>query len=115
MTITNYERRKFRTRNRIAKSNKSGRPRASVHRSNTNIYVQLFDIEGKVLFSFSTLNFEENKKISGMEKARLVGKEFANLCLKGGVKEIVFDKGAYAYNGRVKALAESCREAGLQF
>lgn len=113
--LTNYERRKFRTRNRIAKSNKSGRPRASVHRSNTNIYIQLFDVSGKVVCSFSTLNFEDQKKISGIAKAKLVGKEFAKLCLKNGIKEIVFDKGAYVYNGRVKALAESCREAGLQF
>ncbi|MBU6141317.1 MAG: 50S ribosomal protein L18 [Proteobacteria bacterium] len=113
--ITSYERRKFRTRKKIAKSNKSGRPIASVHRSNTHIYIQLLDTGGKVLQSFSTLNFEEEKKISGIEKAKLVGKEFASLCLKGGTKDIVFDKGAYAYNGRVKALAESCRKFGLQF
>lgn len=113
--LTNYDRRKHRTRNKIAKSNKSGRPRASVHRTNTNIYVQLFDNNSKVLHSFSTLNLKENKKISGLEKAKLVGKEFAQLCLKGGVKEIIFDKGAYVYGGRVKALADSCREVGLQF
>ncbi len=112
---SNYDRRKFRTRNRIAKSNKSCRPRASVHRSNTNIYVQLFDTDGKVLHSFSTLNFKDSKQISGLEKAKLVGKEFAELCLKGGIEKIVFDKGAYTYGGRVKALAESCRAAGLQF
>lgn len=113
--ITNYERRKFRTRNRIAQSNKSGRPRASVHRTNVNMYIQLFDAEGKVLCSFSTLNFTEEKKVSGMEKAKLVGQEFAKICLQKGIKEIVFDKGAYVYNGRVKAIAEACREAGLQF
>jgi large subunit ribosomal protein L18 len=112
--LTNYERRKFRTRNRIAKSNKSGRPRASVHRTNINLYVQLFDVEGNVLCSFSTLSLKE-KKVSGMDKAKLVGKEFAKTCLQKGIKEIVFDKGAYVYNGRVKAVAEACREAGLQF
>jgi large subunit ribosomal protein L18 len=113
--ISNYERRKFRTRNRIAKSNKSSRPRASVHRTNVNIYLQLIDVEGKVLCSFSTLNLDDNKKISGIEKAKLVGQEFAKICLKNGIEQIVFDKGAYAYSGRVKALAESCRESGLKF
>ena len=113
--LTNYERRKFRVRNQIAASNKSGRPRLSVFRSNKNIYAQLISIEGKVLCAYSTVSFEEDKKSSGMEKAKLVGKEFAKICLKNGVKEVVFDKGAYLYNGRVKALAEACREAGLQF
>lgn len=113
--LTKYERRKFRVRNQIVKSNKSNRPRIVVSRSNQNIYAQLIDVEGKVLSSFSTLNFEENKKNSGVEKAKLVGKEFAKNCLRIGVKEVIFDKGAYIYNGRVKALAEACREAGLQF
>ena len=60
-------------------------------------------------------HFEEAKKISGIEKAKLVGKEFTKNCLKSGIVEIVFDKGAYIYTGRVKALAEACREAGLKF
>jgi len=113
--LTNYERRKFRVRNKIIKNNKTNRPRIVVSRSNVNIYAQLISVEGKVLKSFSTLNFEENKKISGLEKAKLVGQEFAKLCLKDGIKEVVFDKGAYIYNGRVKVLAEACRAAGLQF
>ena len=113
--ITNYERRKFRVRNKLAKNNKSSRPRIVVSRSNQNLYAQLINVEGKVLCSFSTLNFEEQKKVSGIEKAKLVGKEFAKICVKNGVKEAVFDKGAYIYSGRVKALAEACREGGLQF
>ncbi|OFW81107.1 MAG: 50S ribosomal protein L18 [Alphaproteobacteria bacterium RIFCSPLOWO2_01_FULL_40_26] len=117
--LTNYERRKFRVRNHIEASNKGGRPRLVVSRSNKNIYAQLIDAKGKVLCSFSTLNFEDNKKANkktnGTEKAKFVGQEFAKICLKNGVKEVVFDKGAYIYNGRVKALAEACREAGLQF
>ena len=64
---------------------------------------------------FYVINFEGEKKVSGVEKAKLVGKEFAKICLQKGIKEIVFDKGAYVYNGRVKAIAEACREAGLQF
>ncbi len=113
--LTNYERRKFRVRNQIAASNKTSRPRVVVTRSNKNIYAQLIDVAGKVICAFSTLHFEENKKVSGVEKAKLVGQEFAKICLKSGAKEVVFDKGAYVYNGRVKALAEACREAGLKF
>ncbi|MBM3579720.1 MAG: 50S ribosomal protein L18, partial [Alphaproteobacteria bacterium] len=96
--LTNYERRKFRTRNRIAASNKSGRPRASVYRSNKNIFIQLIDSSGKVLCASSTLGVDEKKKASGIEQAKTVGKEFAKICLKHGIKEIVFDKGAYVYN-----------------
>lgn len=113
--LTNYERRKYRVRGNIAKNNKSLRPRITVFRSNKNIYAQLVDVEGKVIKSFSTLSFEDNKKISGIEKAKIVGKTFAELCLKDGITKVVFDKGAYVYNGRVKAIAEACREAGLLF
>lgn len=113
--ITKYERRKFRVRNKIASSNKSGRPRIVVSRSNKNIYAQLIDAEGNVKSSFSTLNFESEVKANGIEKAKLVGQKFAESCIKNGFKEVVFDKGAYIYNGRVKALAEACRAAGLSF
>ena len=113
--FNNYERRKLRVRGKIAKRNKTLRPKITVSRSNKNLYAQLISVEGKVLASFSTVNFEDNTKISGMEKAKLVGKEFGKLCLKSGAKEVVFDKGAYIYGGRVKALAEACREAGLSF
>ena len=113
--LTNYERRKHRVRNNIAKNNKSLRPRIVVFRSNKNIYSQLINIDGKVICSFSTLNFEKDEKISGLEKAKLVGKNFAELCLKNNIKEVVFDKGAYIYGGRVKAMADACRETGLSF
>ncbi len=113
--ITSYERRKFRVRNAIAQNNKSSRPRIVVSRSNKNIYTQLIDVEGKVLQAYSTLNLKENEKMNGVEKAKLVGKEFAQLCLNSGITKVVFDKGAYAYNGRVQTIAEACREAGLQF
>lgn len=113
--LTNYERRKYRVKSNIVKRNKSLRPRIVVSRSNKNFYAQLISVDGKVLHSYSTLTLDESKKVSGMEKAKLVGKAFAEICLKGGVTKVVFDKGAYIYNGRVKALAESCREAGLSF
>lgn len=113
--LSNYERRKFRVKNNILKNNKSLRPRIVVSRSNKNIYVQLVALDGKVVCAYSTLNFEKDVKANGMEKAKLVGQKFAELCLKNNVKEVVFDKGAYIYNGRVKAIAESCRATGLLF
>lgn len=113
--LTNYERRKLRTRNQILDKNKSCRPRLVVCRSNKNIYAQLIDNIGKVLCSSSTLGLEDKKNISGIEKAKLTGKRFAKICIDNRIEKVVFDKGAYIYNGRVKALAEACREAGLQF
>lgn len=113
--LNNYQRRKYRVRSKIAQNNKSGRPRIVVARSNKNFHAQLINAEGKVLADFSTLKIKDSKKASGIEKAKIVGQEFAKVCLKAGVTEVVFDKGAYNYNGRVKAMAESCREGGLKF
>ena len=113
--LTTFQRRQLRTRSNIAARNKSLRPRLVVFRSNKNLGAQLVSAEGATIVSYSTVNFAEDKKISGIEKAKLVGKEFAKLCLAKGNKEVVFDKGAYIYGGRVKALADACREAGLQF
>ncbi|HLD76830.1 MAG TPA: 50S ribosomal protein L18 [Rickettsiales bacterium] len=113
--LNTYTRRKLRNRSKIARNNKSSRPKITVFRSNQNIYAQLISVDGKVLQAFSTLNFKEKNKASGIEKAKMVGQEFAKLCLKDGFTEVVFDKGAYNYNGRVKAVAEACREVGLKF
>ena len=99
--INNYQRRKFRIRNSVIANNKSGRPRIVVARKNKNIYAQLLDLSGNVLASCSTLTVKDDNYKTGMEKAKLVG--------------ISFDKGAYVYNGRIKALADSCREQGLKF
>jgi large subunit ribosomal protein L18 len=116
MTLTNSTRRKLRVRGKIASRNKSLRPKIVVFRSNKNIYAQLVDVTGKVLVSFSTLSFEDqDSKTNGLEKAKLVGENFAKLCLQSDIKEVVFDKGEYNYNGRVKALANACRDAGLIF
>lgn len=122
MRLTNFTRRKLRVRGKITAKNKSLRPRIVVTRSNKGIYAQLVSAEGKMLTSFSSLNLEAAKddkksstKITGLQKAASVGENFAKACLKLKVKEVVFDKGAYNYNGRVKALAEACRKAGLVF
>jgi large subunit ribosomal protein L18 len=113
--LNTYQRRKYRVRSKVVASNKGLRPRIVVARSNKNFHAQLVNIEGKIVASFSTLNLKDKAKATGVEKAKIVGQEFAKLCLKAGASEVVFDKGAYNYNGRVKAMAESCREAGLKF
>lgn len=107
-----------RTRKKIAKA-KHDRPRLSVHRSLKNISAQIIDDrEGKTLASASSLDKslrEEMPKGSDKKAASAVGKAIAEKALKAGVKDVVFDRGAYMYHGRVKALADAAREAGLNF
>ena len=111
--LTSYQRRKIRVRNNVKKNNKSNRPRMTVNRTNKNIYAQIISIDGGVLAQSSSILFDE--KITGVDKAKNVGKNIAELCKKANIDNIVFDKGAYNYNGRVKALADACREFGLKF
>ena len=88
-------------------------PRLCVFRSNTNIYAQIInDEEGITLVSASSL---KNGKALNIEAAKEVGKELALKAKKAGIKKVVFDRGGYLYHGRVKALADACRENGLEF
>jgi large subunit ribosomal protein L18 len=88
-------------------------PRLSVFRSNRYIYAQLIDdAAGKTLVG---TNDRSIKAGSPMEKATQVGTEIAKIAQKFKVKKIVFDRGGYRYHGRVKALADGAREAGLEF
>ena len=95
------------------------RPRLCVYRSLNHIYAQLVDDSAaRTLISMSTLDPEVRSSGDGKaktEKARTVGALLAQKAIGSGIKEIVFDRGGYRYHGRVKALAESAREAGLQF
>ena len=92
------------------------RPRLSVFRSNTGIYVQIIDdVAAKTLVSASTLDKEVKTKASNIEAAKEVGTLVANRAIKAGIKTVVFDRGGYIYHGKVKALAEAAREAGLEF
>ena len=93
------------------------RPRLCVYRSNDNIYVQLIDdTVGKTLVSASSTEKEFEKNEGGnVEAAQKVGKLAAERALKQGITEVVFDRGGYLYHGRIKALAEAAREAGLKF
>lgn len=93
--------------------------RLSVHRSNLHIYAQVLDATGAtVLASASTLEPEfrgQVKRGSTVEAARIVGKRVAERALAKGVSQVAFDRSGFRFHGRVKALAEAAREAGLQF
>lgn len=97
----------------------AGKPRFSVHRSNTNLYVQVIDdVAGKTVASGSMKEVKGGKKAevgARIEKARELGKLVAQKAIKAGVSAVMFDRGRYAYHGRVKALAEGAREGGLKF
>ena len=110
-------RKHVRVRKKIAGT--SSRPRLCVFRSNTNIYAQIIDDEaGKTLVSASTLDKEVKASIengSNKDGAAAVGKKIAERALAANINEVVFDRGGYIFHGRVEALAEAAREAGLKF
>ncbi len=108
-------RRAQRTRTRL-RALSNGRPRLSVFRSSKNIYAQIIDdVRGVTLAAASTLEGEKKVKGSDKDAAALVGKLVAERAIEKGVKDVVFDRGGYIYHGRVKALADAAREAGLNF
>jgi large subunit ribosomal protein L18 len=97
----------------------NGRPRLSVHRSSKNIYAQIIDdVAGKTLASASTLEADLRGSLktgADVAAAAVVGKLVAERGVKAGVKDVVFDRGAFIYHGRIKAVAEAAREGGLNF
>jgi large subunit ribosomal protein L18 len=107
-------------RNRFAIARKSGgRPRLSVFRSSQHIYVQVIDDkQGRTLAAASTVDKELKDKLktgANLDAAKEVGRLIAERATAAGVKEVVFDRGGYLFHGRVKALADAAREAGLSF
>ncbi|MCR5880758.1 50S ribosomal protein L18 [Phenylobacterium sp. J367] len=110
------KRRAQRNRTRLRKV-AAGRPRLSVFRSSKNIYAQVIDDErGVTLAAASSLEGGENKqKGADKDAAARVGALVAQRAMEKGVKAVVFDRGGYLYHGRVKALADAAREAGLDF
>ena len=91
-------------------------PRLSVYRSSQHFYAQIFDSLGsKVIVSASTVEKDLNLKSNNIDAAVQVGKKVAERALENGVKKVVFDRSGYRYHGRIKALADSAREAGLEF
>ncbi len=109
--------RRLRTRRVIRQkiSGTAGRPRLSVYRSNLHIYAQLIDdTAGRTLAAASSLE----KGIEGgkpVDVSRAVGRQLAEQAREAGITAVVFDRNGYRYHGRVQALAEGAREAGLQF
>ncbi|MCS7251448.1 MAG: 50S ribosomal protein L18 [Anaerolineae bacterium] len=95
------------------------RPRLSVFRSLKHIYAQIIDdTQGITLAAASTLDSNLREQLNGLtktEKARWVGRLIAQRALAKGIHQVVFDRGGYRYHGRVKALADAAREAGLEF
>ncbi len=93
----------------------TGRPRLSVFRSSKNIYAQVIDDErGVTLAAASTLEADKSKG-GDKDAAAKVGALIAQRAIEKGVKDVVFDRGSYLFHGRVKALADAAREAGLNF
>ncbi len=95
------------------------RPRLNVYRSTNHIYAQIIDdVKGTTLCSASTLSKDvasEIAKATKTEASKIVGAAVAKKALALGIKQVVFDRGGYLYTGRVQALADGAREAGLEF
>lgn len=116
---TAFERRERRVRFKMKRNNRAGLPRLSVFRSSKQIYAQVIDdAKGVTLCAASTLDadLKSTLKAGGnVAAAEKVGKLVAERAKKAGVKKVMFDRGAYLYHGRVKALAEGARAGGLEF
>ena len=104
-------------RNRF--SGTAERPRLAVFRSNNHMYAQVIDdSEGKTLVAASTLEKavkSELEKTNNIDAAAYVGKVIAERAITAGIKTVVFDRGGFIYQGKIKALADAAREAGLEF
>ena len=115
----NKERQRRHVRVRKKVTGTAETPRLSVYRSLNHIYVQVIDdTKGVTLCSASTLEKDVKTAIAKMNKtdaAKTVGKKLAEKAIKKGIKNVVFDRGGYLYTGRVQALADGAREAGLNF
>jgi len=106
---------RYRIRNKI--SGNGDKPRLSVFRSNTEIYVQLIDdVAGKTLVSASSNDKDlKAQKVTKLEKSKLVGAAIARKASELGISKVTFDRSGYLYHGRVRAVAEGAREGGLEF
>lgn len=109
------EKRKTRIRSKLHGT--AQKPRLSVYRSNAGIYVQLIDdVHEKTLLGFSEKHVgEKNAKMPKIEKAKALGLFTAKKAIEQKITTVIFDRGSYAFHGRVKALAQGAREGGLKF
>ena len=110
-------RKKIRYRIRKKISGIGSKPRLSVLRSNTEIYVQLIDDENGTTIASASSKEKDivAQKVNKVEKSKLVGAAVARKANDLGIKDVVFDRGGYLYHGRVKAVADGAREGGLEF
>jgi large subunit ribosomal protein L18 len=117
-TLSRFDRRKARVRRTLRRA-QGERPRLSVFRSSKHIYAQVIDDgTGRTLASASSIDKELKASLAkgtDVAAAAEVGKLVAARALQAGVSQVVFDRGGYLYHGRVKALADAAREAGLNF
>ncbi|MCC6503314.1 MAG: 50S ribosomal protein L18 [Deltaproteobacteria bacterium] len=113
--LSGWERRKERVRKKI--SGTTERPRLNVHRSNKHIYAQIIDdVTGKTIVAASTKSKSfEGADAKKVDAAKKVGETIGKLALEKGIDKVVFDRSGYIYHGRIKALADGAREAGLKF
>ena len=113
------QRRRIHSRVRTRVTGTPERPRLCVYRSLEHIYAQIIDDRnGRTLVSASSLDGETKKGLKGggnIAAAKVIGKTVAERAKAAGVSKVVFDRGGYKYHGRVKALADAAREAGLKF
>ena len=114
----NTTRRRVHDRIRKKLMGTSERPRLNVYRSLNHIYVQVIDdLQGVTIAAASTAEGKKGERPTGgnVAAAKSVGKKIAERAKEKGVSKVVFDRGGYLYHGRIKALADAAREAGLQF
>ena len=113
------QRRRVHSRVRMKVSGTPERPRLCIYRSSGHIYTQVIDDRsGRTLVSASSVDKETKKNVKGggnIASAKAIGKAIADRAKAVGISKVVFDRGGYKYHGRVKALADAAREAGLQF
>ncbi len=114
MLAKNLKRFRRQVRIRAKVNGTASRPRLSIFRSNNSIYAQLIDDNAGVTLG-ATSDLKLKKEGTKTEMSKKVGEAIAKIAADKGIKEVVFDRGWFAYHGRVKALADAAREAGLQF
>jgi large subunit ribosomal protein L18 len=112
-TKRNEIRKRIHTRIREKVSGSSERPRLNVYRSLNHIYAQVIDDQtGQTLVSASSIKLKSGGNVAA---AKEIGKAVAEKAVEKGIRKVVFDRGGYLYHGRIKALADAAREAGLEF
>jgi large subunit ribosomal protein L18 len=117
MTVMTKPQRRLRRRRRVRAKVRgtAERPRLSVFRSNRGVFAQLIDDNAEITRASVAWTEPELRKLGSMDRAKRAGELLAQRAKETGIETCVFDRGGYQYHGRVKALAEGAREAGLRF